>query len=151
MPRLAFIKYMVTRDICMRLCAACQTEALATALLSSRDLSDISALKDEHTDGQCCVWRGRPGHEASAWNAGMPTPNLRKVRSSRWPVYRFEEEIPQCRSLVRNLLILLFWISESIVLEWYLFFVVPWFSTPLCSSMLGLGTWRIHLQLTRCI
>ena len=27
MPGLAFIKYMVTRDICMRLCAACQTEA----------------------------------------------------------------------------------------------------------------------------
>ena len=55
MPGLAFIKYMVTRDICMRLCAACQYEALATAILSSRDLSDISAQKDEHTDGQCCV------------------------------------------------------------------------------------------------
>ena len=55
MPGLAFIKYMVTREICMRLCSACQYEALATAILSSRDLSDISAQRDEHTDGQSCV------------------------------------------------------------------------------------------------
>ena len=43
---------MVTREICLRLCAACQSEALATAILSSRDLSDISAQNDEHTDAK---------------------------------------------------------------------------------------------------